>query len=67
LPGVDVFFSKHLEEKLKNKRIGLIINHTSISSTMKSTLDLFKEHKKNYRIELNRNKSQNCIFKKTFK
>ena len=40
--GVDQFFISHVDE-LKNKKIGLIINQTSVDSEMRSTLSRFLE------------------------
>jgi uncharacterized protein YbbC (DUF1343 family) len=39
--GVDVFFNDGLVDELKGKRIGLVTNHTGVSSAMRSTIDLF--------------------------
>ncbi|NGX56560.1 MAG: hypothetical protein K1060chlam5_00803 [Candidatus Anoxychlamydiales bacterium] len=47
--GVDVFFKEHLD-LIKNKKVALIINHTSVNSSLKPTLDLFIEHSKDYKI-----------------
>jgi uncharacterized protein YbbC (DUF1343 family) len=41
--GIDVFFDEGHISFLKNKKIGLIINHTSVNYQMKPLLALFKE------------------------
>jgi uncharacterized protein YbbC (DUF1343 family) len=41
--GVDRFFKEGHVARLKNKRVGLITNHTGVSSDLKRTADLFKE------------------------
>lgn len=41
--GVDVFFEEDYLAQLKDKRIGLLTNHTGVNSQMKSTLELFEE------------------------
>jgi uncharacterized protein YbbC (DUF1343 family) len=41
IPGVDVFFEEKRYETLKEKRIGLIANHTSVSRKMRPTVQLF--------------------------
>ncbi len=46
--GVDVFF-KTSYPTLKNKRLALIVNHTSVDKDLKNTLDLFLEDE-NYNV-----------------
>ncbi len=41
--GVDVFLDEHVD-LVKGKRVGLITNQTGVSSSSKSTAELFKEH-----------------------
>ncbi len=41
--GVDVFFEEHLFKKFENKNVALVLNHTSVDQSMRSTLDLFFE------------------------
>ena len=48
--GVDVFFKDNKVETLKNKKIALIINHTSVNKDLKPTLNLFLENQKEYKV-----------------
>ncbi|MBN2479263.1 MAG: DUF1343 domain-containing protein [Parachlamydiales bacterium] len=48
--GVDVFFKEKRQGILKNKKIALIINQTSIDKNLKPTLDLFLENAKEYEV-----------------
>ncbi|OGN59224.1 MAG: hypothetical protein A3F40_00820 [Chlamydiae bacterium RIFCSPHIGHO2_12_FULL_27_8] len=48
--GVDVFFSENRSESLKNKKIALIINHTSVNKYLKPTIDVFLENEKDYQV-----------------
>lgn len=43
--GLDVFFQENIWQKYKGKRIGLIINHTSVDHTLTSSTQRFLEHK----------------------
>lgn len=43
--GVDVFFQQKKFESWKNKRLGLIVNQTSLNKDLKSTILLFQEQK----------------------
>lgn len=43
--GVDTFFEENLAQKLKEKKVALAINHTSVNQKMESTLSLFAKHK----------------------
>ncbi len=52
LVGVDVLIREGKIEQLKGKRIGLITNHTAITSDGKSTIDIFKQLGKNNGFEL---------------
>lgn len=45
LPGVDVFFADGHLEKLKDKKIGLLTNHTGVNSQMRPTWELFQDAK----------------------
>jgi uncharacterized protein YbbC (DUF1343 family) len=47
--GVDVFFKENID-LIKNKKIALIINHTSVNKNLKPTLDLFLENAKDYKV-----------------
>ncbi|HSW85862.1 MAG TPA: DUF1343 domain-containing protein [Rhabdochlamydiaceae bacterium] len=42
--GVDVFFKDGYVELLKNKKVGLITNHTGVDRHLRSSIDLFKQH-----------------------
>ena len=42
--GIDCFLKQNYPEKLKNKRIGLITNHTGVNSHFIPTATLLKEH-----------------------
>lgn len=46
--GIDRFFSENFSESLKGKRVGLVTNHTGMNSQLHSTLDLFRERKKEF-------------------
>ncbi|BBI18154.1 exo-beta-N-acetylmuramidase NamZ domain-containing protein [Neochlamydia sp. S13] len=46
--GADLLFTKDYVHLLKNKRIGLITNHTAVNSQMKSTASLLQSHAKQY-------------------
>jgi uncharacterized protein YbbC (DUF1343 family) len=48
--GVDVFFEEGGEKLLKNKRVGLILNHTSVNSSLSPTADLLQKGNKEYRL-----------------
>jgi len=48
--GIDVFFKEKKQNILDNKKVALIINHTSVNKNLKPTLDLFLENAKNYKI-----------------
>src|SRR5579872_1645162 len=41
--GVDVFFKEGYDEILKNKRVGIITNHTGVNGALRPTIDIFKE------------------------
>jgi uncharacterized protein YbbC (DUF1343 family) len=46
--GVDVFFKDGQTALLKNKKVGLITNHTGVDSHLHSSIDLFKEQANEY-------------------
>lgn len=46
--GVDVFFKEGRVAALKNKKIGLITNHTGVNGELRSTIMLFKEAAKEF-------------------
>lgn len=46
--GIDRLFSENFADAIKGKRIGLITNHTGVNSQLRSTLDLFRERKKEF-------------------
>lgn len=48
--GVDVFFQNHHEKELKDKRVGLVINHTSYTSSLEESYDLFRQHAQEFKI-----------------
>lgn len=48
--GVDRFFKEGYQGELKGKKIGIITNQTGVSSSLKSTIDLFKENADHYEI-----------------
>lgn len=50
IPGVEEFFHNEQFREWKDKKVGLITNHTGIDSQMHSTLDLFLEHEGNYKV-----------------
>lgn len=47
--GVDVFFASDASIKLKDKKIALFINQTSVNKDLKSTFDLFLENAKDFK------------------
>lgn len=49
-PGVDVFFHEGHAKKLKGKRVGLVTNHTGVSSSLKPTYELFLENQEGFRL-----------------
>lgn len=50
MPGIDVFIKEGHISRLKNKKIGLITNQTAVNSELCSTLDLLKQHAKEYQV-----------------
>ncbi len=46
--GIDVFFKDGLYQTLKNKRVGLITNHTGLNSSLRKNIDLFKEQSETF-------------------
>lgn len=48
--GVDEFFSQEKWKDLKDKKIALAINHTSVNKNLVSTLSLFQKNVKNAKI-----------------
>ena len=52
MPGVEVFFKEELFRSWKDKKIGLITNHTGIDRKMRSTLDLLLEKEGEHRFLL---------------
>jgi len=48
--GIDVYFKENHHLKLKDKKIALVINHTSINKDLKATLDVFLENAKDYQV-----------------
>jgi uncharacterized protein YbbC (DUF1343 family) len=48
LLGIDQFFLENNYLELKGKKVGLITNHTGIDSSMKSSIEKFKENAKEY-------------------
>lgn len=49
--GVDSFFQDKVYEKLKGKKIALIINQTSCNKSLQTTLKLFQDHQGSYTIK----------------
>lgn len=50
--GVENLFTSSHSSILRDKKIGLITNHTAIDSQGRSTIDLFKQNSKTYRYSL---------------
>lgn len=46
--GIDVLFNEGYHTLLQGKRIGLITNHTGVSSNLEATIDLLKRNAKTY-------------------
>lgn len=44
--GIDRFFSEGLHRSIENKRVGIVINQTSVDQNLNKTLDLFLAHEK---------------------
>ena len=44
LPGVDVFFEEKRYLQWKNKRVGLITNHTGVNANLQWSVELFYQH-----------------------
>ncbi len=43
-PGIDVFFEKNISQTLQKKRIGLVINHTSLDHNLQPTIARFRDN-----------------------
>jgi uncharacterized protein YbbC (DUF1343 family) len=50
--GADMLFTKQHVDKLRNRNIGIITNHTAIDGSMRSTMDLLKDHSKSLNYNL---------------
>ena len=50
LPGVDVFFQEKQFKEWKDKKIGLLTNHTGVNKDLRLTIDLFLEHEGDYKV-----------------
>jgi len=48
--GIDVFFKDNKQSILNNKKVALLINHTSVNKNLKPTLDLFLDNAKSYKV-----------------
>ncbi len=48
--GIDRFFSEGYDEALKGKRVALVVNHTSVDSTLKKTEEIFLRAAKEFQI-----------------
>jgi len=48
--GIDLFFKDGKVAILDNKKVALLINHTSIDKNLKPTLEIFKENAKKFKI-----------------
>lgn len=48
--GIDLFFKDGKSDVLDNKKVALLINHTSVDKNLKPTLELFKENAKKFKI-----------------
>lgn len=48
--GIDLFFKDGNQSLIENKKIALLINHTSVDKNLKPTLDIFKENAEKYKI-----------------
>src|SRR5687767_12007243 len=46
--GSDRLFTSHYANLLKNKRVGLITNHTAVNGNMQSTISLMKSNARQY-------------------
>lgn len=50
--GIDCFFTKNYAPLLREKKIGLVTNHTAINSQKQSTIEVFKNNAQLYRFTL---------------
>ncbi|HEU64749.1 MAG: hypothetical protein KR126chlam4_01286 [Candidatus Anoxychlamydiales bacterium] len=48
--GIDLFFKDGKSALLDNKKVALLINHTSVDKNLKPTLEIFKENAKKFQI-----------------
>ncbi|NGX29005.1 MAG: hypothetical protein K940chlam1_01197 [Candidatus Anoxychlamydiales bacterium] len=48
--GIDLFFKENKQSILENKKVALLINHTSVNKDLKPTLAIFQENAKNFTI-----------------
>lgn len=48
--GIDRFFTEGYADTLKNKRIALLVNHTSVDSRLKKTEEIFLDHAKDFEV-----------------
>lgn len=48
--GVDVFFKEGIIKELKGKRVGLVTNQTGVDGQLRSTVDLFLDHKEDVKL-----------------
>ncbi len=48
--GVDLFFREGIVNELKGKRVGLVTNQTGVDSQLRSTVDLFLEHREDVKL-----------------
>lgn len=49
-PGVDVFFKEGFAAELKGKRVGLVTNHTGVSSNLRPTYELFMQNAEGFKL-----------------
>lgn len=48
--GVDLFFKEGIVNELKGKRVALVTNQTGVDSQLRSTVELFLEHKQDVKL-----------------
>jgi len=48
--GIDLFFKDAKSNILDNKKVALLINHTSVDKNLKPTFEIFKENAKKFKI-----------------
>ena len=48
--GIDAFFKENKQSLLNNKKVALLINHTSVNNNLEPSIDVFFKNAKKYKI-----------------